>query len=289
MRAELFFGSSGARLAEGPVWDEEHQELLWVDILAGRIHRTGRDGKHDMSIDVGEHVGAVALATDGRLVAAARSGFRLVDPDRGHPLLAGLAVVRGSPAIRMNDGKCDPRGRFVAGTMCYNEEPGAGALWSFDGERLTCLLPGVTISNGIAWSSDGTTMYFVDTPTQRIDAFDYDIGAGRVSHRRTEVEIAAALGSPDGLAIDREGGLWLALWGGAAVHRYVGGRLDEVVEVPAAFVTSCAFGGERYETLYITTAEDQHSGRSGAIFATTSSVGGTRPARFIDRGHHVAP
>lgn len=280
MRAELFF-SGGARLAEGPVWDDERRELLWVDIPAGLIHRTREDGLHDAAIDVGEHVGAVAIAADGRLVAAARSGFRLVDADRGHPLLAGLPVLPGAPDLRMNDGKCDPRGRFLAGTMGYNDEPGAGALWCLDGKRLTCLLTGVTISNGLAWSSDGKTLYYVDTPTQRIDAFDYDIASARLSHRRTEVDVPAGLGSPDGLTIDREGGLWLALWGGAAVHRYVAGRLDEVLEVPSAFVTSCAFGGEQYETLYITTAEDRRCGRSGAIFATTCNVaGGYRPARF---------
>lgn len=286
MRAELFLDAH-AQLAEGPLWDDPNQHLLWVDILAGQVHRTAADAANDTAINVGEHVGAVALTVTGRVIAAARSGFRLLGYAHDYPLLAAPPDVAGSQALRMNDGKCDPRGRFVAGTMAYDNTIGAGSLWSFDGETVSLLLSDVTISNGLAWSEDGTTFYFIDTPTHRVDAFDYDCDSGRLSNRRVEVKVPSEVGDPDGLTIDREGGLWVALWGGGAVHRYVAGRLEERVEVPARFVTSCTFGGPEWEMLYITTAQDADRPCGGAIYVAMTGCRGLAPTRFSGRSGHA--
>ena len=286
LRAELVL-EAGAELAEGPVWDDRTGQLLWVDIPAGRVHRTRPDGTGDTAIEVEEDVGAVALGDDGSLLAATRSGIRRVDPDSGHPLLAALPVRSGASSVRMNDGKCDPRGRFVAGTKGDHDEPGAGSLWSWDGQRLREVLPDVTISNGLAWSADGETLFYVDTSTRRIDAFDYDVDGGELASRRPAVHVPEGRGAPDGLTIDRDGGLWVALWGGRAVHRYVDGRLDAVIDVPHRFATSCTFGGPELDVLYITTAADPDEGRRGAILAVRLGIAGYAPARF--RCHDDTP
>lgn len=282
MKADLFL-DAGATLAEGPVWDDVVSRLLWVDIPAGHIHRTAIDGRSAAPIEVGEDVGAVVLVSDGRLLAATRSGIRLIDPAQDHPLLAALPGDEAGTRIRMNDGKCDPRGRFVVGTKADDDTPGAGTLWRFDGNPLLPVLTGVTISNGLAWSDDGTTLYYVDTPTGRIDRFDYDPDTGTVDRGRTEVEIPAEQGAPDGLAIDRDGGLWVALWGGAAVHRYEHGTLTAKVSVSATYVTSCTFGGHGLDTLFITSAEDRDTGQLGAIHVVEPGVRGHTPGRFDAR------
>lgn len=277
MRAEVFLEAE-AELAEGPVWDERANELLWVDILRGDIHRTSADGTRDTVIHMDEHVGAIAMTESGGLVAATQSGFRRVDGGGGHPLLAALPDA--GPNIRMNDGKCDPAGRFIAGTMAYDETPGAGALYSFDGTRVNRLLADVTISNGLAWSEDGGTMYYIDTPTRRIDAFDYDVDSGAISDRRPEVILDDEIGLPDGLAIDADGGIWVALWEGGEVHRYLDGRLSERVPLPVPRVTCPAFGGPGHATLYVTTAYDPVSGVGGGIYMIPAAVPGAPPSRF---------
>ena len=156
----------------------------------------------------------------------------------------------------MNDGKCDPQGRLWAGSMAYDARPGAGALYRLDGDLTVHeIVQAVTISNGLAWTPDGTTMYYIDTPTGRVDAFDADPATGAITGRRPWVGIPEAAGGPDGMTIDDEGCLWVALWGGSAVHRYApDGRLDTVVSLPCRQVTSCAFGGAGLDELYITSS-----------------------------------
>lgn len=282
MEAELFL-DAGANLAEGPVWDDENEQLIWVDILAGKIHRTRVDGTAVDQLEMGEHVGAVVPTSDGRLLAATRSGIRLADASAGHPQLAAMPINTDGVSVRMNDGKCDPRGRFVVGSKADDDSPGAGTLWHFDGAGLTPVLTHVTISNGLAWSDDGSTLFYVDTPTGRIDRFDYDLETGMLDGRRTEVQIPADHGSPDGLTIDRDGGLWVALWGGSAVHRYERGTVSERVAVPSTYPTSCTFGGENLGTLFITSAEDNRRGQLGAIYAVDLSTCGHPPDRFDTR------
>src|SRR6185503_11432690 len=205
-------------------------------------------------IEVPSHVGAVAPRAAGGFVAALQDGFWVVGDG---PTRRITSVAEAGPSLRFNDGKCDPAGRFWAGTMAYDEKPGAGALYRLDPDgRASLMLDGVTISNGLAWSLDGLTMYYIDTPTRRIDAFSFSPGTGEISDRRPVISIPAELGLPDGLTIDEEGGLWVALWGGAAVHRYFDGRLDAVVTLPVSQPTSCAFGGENLDELYVTSARE---------------------------------
>ena len=245
-------------LTEGPRWHAERGELLWVDILGAALHR-GRpsvDGALELvqTITLDRHVGAVAPATRGGYVLAAGTGFLHVD-DAGtvHELAQPEA---GRSDVRMNDGACDAHGRFWAGTMAYDESPGAGALYrlELDG-RCTTVLTGLTISNGIGWSPDGATMYLADSGAGRVDAFDFDPITGDINRRRTIVAIEEPGVAPDGLTVDEDGGIWVALWGGGTVRRYgPDGALLTTVPLPVERPTSCAFGGPDRSTLFVTTA-----------------------------------
>jgi len=233
-----------AMLGEGPVWDDQEQRLLWVDILPGLVHRFDPATGGDEVFRAGKPVGAVGLRREGGLVVAVEDGFALLD--QGLQQLRQVAVIEHTaPRARFNDGKCDPAGRFLAGTMAYDLTPQAGCLYRLDPDRsVTRLLPGVTISNGLAWTGDGTTLHYVDSPTQGIDAFDYDPGTGRLANRRRLVEIPPDAGLPDGMTIDEDGCLWLALYGGSAVHKYTpAGKLDVTVSFPATNITCPVFGG----------------------------------------------
>ena len=210
-------------LSEGPRWHEERQELLWVDILGRQMHRgtLGPDGalEHVETISVDRHIGAVARAAGGGYVLAAGPGFLFVD-DVGS--VCELAQPEdGRTDVRMNDGACDPQGRFWGGTMAYDESPGAGALFrlELDGS-CTTVLTGLSISNGIGWSPDASTMYLNDSGTGCVEAFRFDGPSGAISDRRTLVHVDQPGVVPDGLTIDEEGGIWVALWNGGAVHRY---------------------------------------------------------------------
>jgi sugar lactone lactonase YvrE len=245
-------------LSEGPRWHEERQELLWVDILGRQMHRgkLAADGGlgrlETLSID--RHIGAVAPVIGGGYVLAAGQGFLFVD-DAGsiHELAQPEA---GRADVRMNDGACDPQGRFWAGTMAYDESPGAGSLYrlELDGS-CTTVLTGLTISNGIGWSPDAGMMYLNDSGTRCLDAFRFDGPSGAISERRTLVHIDEPGVAPDGLTVDELGGIWAALWGGGAVNRYgPDGSLLASVQLPVARPTSCAFGGPDRATLFVTTA-----------------------------------
>jgi sugar lactone lactonase YvrE len=245
-------------LSEGPRWHEERQELLWVDILGRQFHRgtVGADGgmQELQTITIDRHVGAVAPVADGGYVLAAGEGFLLVDEAGDIRELAQPAA--GRTDVRMNDGACDPRGRFWAGTMAYDETPGAGSLYrlELDG-TCTTVLAGLTISNGIGWSPDGGTMYLNDSGAACLYAFRFDASTGAISDRRTLVHIDEPDVVPDGLTVDEEGGIWVALWNGAAVNRYApDGALLAGVELPIGRPTSCAFGGPDRDTLFVTSA-----------------------------------
>jgi sugar lactone lactonase YvrE len=278
---------SRATLGEGPVWDEQRQLLLWLDILPGLVHRFDPAAGSDDVFRVGKPVGSAGLRRSGGLVLAVEDGFALLDEDWQR---VGQAVVehRG-PRARFNEGKCDPAGRFLAGTMAYDLTPGAGSLYRLDPDlTVTKLLDGVTISNGLTWSADGTTMYYIDSPTQGVDAFDYDPGTGRLANRRRIVDIPAAAGLPDGMTIDAEGCLWVALYGGAAVHRYTPeGRLDTTLSFPVTNITCPVFGGPGLGLLYVTSARDGLDERqlaaqphAGAVFTADVGAQGLPGLRF---------
>ncbi len=242
-----------AQLGEGPVWDAQHAVLAWVDIPARLVHLTDPESGTTQDFEMPLDVGCVALRESGGFVAALEDGFWAVDgatPRR-------IAEVPGMRAagIRFNDGACDPEGRFWAGTMAYDQRPGAASLHRLDVDgSVHQVLGGLTIGNGLAWDASGRVMYYIDTPTQRVDAFAFDPATGSLSDRRTVIHIPPESGAPDGMAIDAEGGLWIALWGGAAVHRYVDGRLDRVVDLPVTQPTNCTFGGQDLDELFITSA-----------------------------------
>jgi sugar lactone lactonase YvrE len=276
----------GATLGEGPVWDHETSRLLWVDITRKLVHTFDPATGADETVDVGSPVGAVASRAGGGWVLALADGFAVTDP--GSTVVRLVSPVDAEdPTIRFNDGKVDPAGRFWAGTMAYDGTPGAGTLYRLNPDHeVSVALEGVTISNGLGWSPDRRTMYFIDTPTARVDAFDYDADTGAITDRRLVVDIDA--GAPDGMTVDAEGGLWVALWDGWAVRRYLpDSRLDRVIEVPAQRVTSCTFGGEALDTLYITSARSglepsafEEQPHAGALFAVNPGVRGIEPSRF---------
>jgi sugar lactone lactonase YvrE len=241
-----------AELGEGPIWDARTGRLAWVDILGRRIHQTDPATGVTDSIEVPLDVGAIAPRAAGGFIAALQDGFWIAGAG---PLRQMAPVAEAGPAVRFNDGKCDPAGRFWAGTMPYDEVRPLGCLYRLDPDgSVARVLDGVTISNGLAWSGDGGTMFYIDSPTHRIDAFAFDPEAGSIADRRTVVRIPAEAGTPDGMTIDAEGGLWVALWGGSAIHRYVNGRLDRIIEMPVAQPTSCAFGGPDLDELFVTSA-----------------------------------
>lgn len=277
--------ASGAELGEGPVWDTRTNRLVWVDILGRRIHLTSVRTATDEVLDVPLDVGAVVPRAAGGFVAALQDGFWVVGDGPAHRL---TSVAQARPGLRFNDGKCDPSGRFWAGTMAYDKSAGGGALYRFDPDgRATCVLEGVTISNGLAWSADGRTMYYIDTPTQRVDAFSFEAATGEISDRRPVIRFPVESGAPDGMTIDADGGLWVALWGGGAVHRYVDGNLDRVINLPVSQPTSCAFGGENLDELYVTSAwaglseeERRLQPLAGALFRIRPGVRGVPSVAF---------
>jgi sugar lactone lactonase YvrE len=245
-------------LSEGPRWHEENRELLWVDILGQHLHRgtLAADGglERVVTITIDRHLGAVAPAVGGGYVLAAGQGFLFVGHDGSVHELAQPAG--GRTDVRMNDGACDPQGRFWAGTMAYDESPGAGTLYrlELDGS-CTTVLTGLAISNGIGWSPDARMMYLSDSGTGCVDAFRFEPSSGTISERRTLIRIDHPGVVPDGLTVDAEGGIWVALWGGSAVQRYShDGSLLAHIQLPVERPTSCAFGGTDRSTLFVTTA-----------------------------------
>jgi sugar lactone lactonase YvrE len=233
-------GSVEAVLGEGPRWDAEAGRLLWVDIEGGLLHAG------DRTIEGGAMVCAVAPWSGDNVLVALADALAAVDVgDRSVRRLAD--VPHGRPGMRCNDGACDPAGRFWIGTMALDESPGAGALYRYDPDgALHTVLDVVSLSNGLAWDDDGRLMYYVDSPTRRIDVFDFDVASGALAGRRPFAVIPEADGIPDGLAIDDEGGIWVALHGGGEVRRFdPDGRVSGRVEVPVPAVTACCFAGHR--------------------------------------------
>ena len=285
--AEVALGA-GCRLGEGPVWDQRRQELYFVDIMGESVHGfRPSDGSH-RSFSVGRPVGAVVLREDGGLVLAAHDSFFLVDADGGGLRPFGTVSIDGT-RVRFNDGKVDPWGRFLAGTMDWGQREPRGSLYMLSGDgTVVTLLEGVVISNGLAWPPGGKTLYYIDTPQLSVDAFDLDPETGRLSERRVVAEFTGE-GHPDGMAIDDEGMIWVALWGGSRVERVdpADGRRLAVVELPTSHVSSVAFGGPHLDDLYITTAREGLSPErlaaephAGDLFVAHPGVSGPAPYRF---------
>jgi sugar lactone lactonase YvrE len=271
VRAELVEASTAA-LAEGPVWDVAAGRLVWVDILAGQVHFCDAGGHTERTADVGSQIGAALPADGGSMLLAVRGGFALLDPAGTVTVL--LDVLGDRDDLRFNDAKCDPRGRAFAGTMSYDESlPGRAALYRLDdGPVATPVRTGVSLSNGLGWSPDGTTMYHADTYAHQVTAYDYDVTTGELGAGRVFATVPADRGLPDGLCVDDRGGVWVALHDGGAVVRFgADGQPGPVLTVPVARVTSCAFGGPDGDLLYVTTAG------GGGIYAARTGFRGDPP------------
>lgn len=276
------------RLGEGPIWSVEEQALYWVDIVAPAVHRfRPSDGTHNHWA-MPEHVGSLSMREAGGLVVALKSGFGLFDPESG-----AVRMINDAEADkldhRFNDGRCDRQGRFFAGSLTHSEDAPVGCLWRLDADhRATPVLNGITIANGLCWSPEGDTMYFVDTPTREIRAYDYDRTSGTPGNPRVLVTIDPEGGWPDGSITDSEGCIWNAEWDGARVVRYTPeGEVDRVVRVPARRATCAAFGGPDLKTLYITSAWDRMSQAereewplSGHLFAIEVDVPGLPDPKY---------
>jgi sugar lactone lactonase YvrE len=271
------------------VWDDANGTLIWVDILGQALHRFDPKMGRDRVVDVGQPVGAAALRSDGKgLVLALRDGFALFDEAAGRVDLVA-PVEADVPTNRMNDGKCDPLGRFWAGTMAFAETPGAGALYRLDADlHAHRMLSGVTVSNGLDWTADRQRMYYVDSPTRGVDVFDFDVQSGTLGERRRRITIPPDSGVPDGLTLDSEGAIWVALHRGGSVARYTpDGGLDQIVRLPTTMVTSCTFGGPDLGDLYITSMtfgmsdeERRAQPLAGAMFRCRPGVRGLPAQRF---------
>lgn len=281
-------GSIRAELGEGPLWDAERQCLWFVDIMAGQVHRLDPATGRDRVYEIGQPVGAVACAVRGDLVCAVRDGFVRLDAETG-AVTALAAVEADNPRNRMNDGYVDARGRFWAGTMSMHHEHGQGALYRLDPDgTVTKHLTGVTTSNGIDWSGDSRRMYYIDSGVPQIDVFDFDLERGAISNRRRFASVATDDGGKaDGLIVDAEDHVWVALWKGGQVRRYApDGTLVLTVPLPTPLTTKPAFGGANLTDLYVTSAyidlnaeARAASPAAGALFRMRPGIKGRAPRR----------
>ena len=278
------------RLGEGARWDARRGELLGVDILAGRVYRDRVDDDGALvpvhRYQIPGTVGAIVPVQDddGWLLSAGR-GFVHLSLDGS---LRSLAVV-APEGVRMNDGACDPQGRFWTGTVADDFRIGGGALYRLDRYgRTELMLDDLTISNGLGWSPDGATMYLADSGPRVVHAFTFDADTGTISGGRVLVTVDEDVGTPDGLTVDADGDLWVAIYGGGRVHRYSpDGELRDALRVPAVQSTSCAFAGAGLNRLYVTTAtegwnDDQRRAdpRAGLVYRLDTNATG-RPAELF--------
>jgi sugar lactone lactonase YvrE len=280
---------SHAEVGEGPVWDQESQRLLWVDITRGLVHLLDPASGVDRSFDVGQHVGAAAFRAAGGMALALRGGFGLLDLDSGLvEQIADTEMTR--PGNRMNDGKCDRAGRFWAGSMSYEERGREGSLYRLDRDRSVALvLSGVGLSNGLDWSPDERFMYHIDSLAAGVDAYDFEPSTGSIANRRRLIEVPARDGTPDGMTVDAEGCLWVCFWNGGAVRRYgPDGSFLQEVGLPVRQVTSCAFGGPDLGDLYITSAarglsprDLEEQPKAGGVFRCRPGVTGFPSNRYL--------
>lgn len=278
------------QLGEGPVWLERERRLTRVDITAGVVHGWDWASGERTRLELGSPVSfAIPRAGGGLVVGQGRSVLLLEDAVPGGASRILCAVEPGLDGNRFNDAKCDAAGRLWAGTMSTARQPGVAGLYRVDPDGACArVLGGTTISNGLGWSGDGERCFFIDSTTQRIDVFDFDLAAGTLSGRRPFAAIAPGDGLPDGLAVDAEDGVWVALFGGGALRRYDrDGRLDVVVVLPVTNPTCPVFGGPRRDVLLVTTARHRltpaqaaREPLAGSVLAVRAGVRGGPVHRF---------
>ena len=283
-----------AILGEGVLWDERQQAVWWVDIMAGQLHRHWLATGENHVFDMGQHIGTVGLCESGVLVVALADGFAYFDPETN----AFVSIADPEAHLlnnRFNDGKPTPDGAFLAGTMAYDVAKGAGSLYRLDAQGLVeTIANDVTISNGLAWNSAETTLYYIDTIPHHVYAFDYDKASGEISNQRIAFTVPQSAGAPDGMTIDSDDMLWIAHYGGGAVRRWnpLTGKLLESIELPATNITCCTFGGDKLNELFVTSARQGLSTEqlasephAGALFRIETNFRGRTAYRF--RGQNI--
>jgi sugar lactone lactonase YvrE len=285
---------SHAALGEGPFWDRDNRLLYWVDILQMKLHIHDPAAGKNQEVSVGHFIGSAAVRNSHELVVALQDGFFFFDirSEKLTPITNPEAHI---PTNRFNDGKCDPRGRFWAGTQPLEGKAGAvdvrgaSALYCLDLDHTAKkVIDGVSISNGIAWSPDKTIMYYIDSKVMAIAAFDYDLETGEIKNRRYPIEISGDHGIPDGMTIDDEGMLYVAEWDGYQVSKWdpMQGKCVDSIKFPIAKVTSCAFGGPNLDELYVTTAHlgvkpgDDAQCDAGSVFRIKMNVTGAECYKY---------
>lgn len=264
-------------LGEGTTWRVAAQELVRVDIARGLVHGWQPSTGEQWSLSFGGEVGAAVPRADGGFVVAVDHDLVLVEPGGARTVIA--SAESGRATNRFNDCRADPAGRLWAGTMSTVREPGVAGLYCLEaGGSLELVVPGTTLSNGLGWSPAGDRMYFIDSTTQRIDVFDYDVVSGTPAARRTFAAVEPRDGLPDGLCVDAEGGVWVCLFGGGALRRYApDGSLDAVAAMPVPHVTCPAFGGEDLSTLFVTSTRHRLTAEQAVAFPQAGSVFALEP------------
>lgn len=289
-QAELVLDTQST-LGEGALWNYRTGELMWVDIKKEILNSYNPETGYNKEMFTGQMIGTVVPTESGNALVALQQGIYYFDVQTGSK--KQLAAPEADlPDNRFNDGKCDPSGRFWAGTISTKGEMEVAALYRFDPDTtIHKMVDKVSISNGIVWTKDKTKMYYIDTPTQKVMAYDYDDATGEISNPEVAVNVPREMGSPDGMTIDENDNLWVALWGGSAVGCWdpLSGELIDKIEVPAINITSCAFGDEDLGTLYITSAREATSDEelerwpnAGGVFKYRPGVKGVPAFYFND-------
>lgn len=252
------FSDYSCELGEGPFWDSKRSRLHWVDIIGKKIISQNLDGSNIHALEVDGNPGCVVLSDDGTMVAGVDNQISSLDGDGN--LLRVLADTKEGAGLRFNDGKCDSSGRFWVGSMDRKEKNKLGSLYSWNSiEGLVNREQGVTVSNGMGWSPDNSLFYYIDSPTREVSVYDFDLSTGSINNKRRFIGFSEEDGFPDGMTIDNEGRLWIAFWGGSKIMcvNPDSKAIEEVVSFPVSKITSCAFGGEKMDQLFITSAKVQ--------------------------------
>ena len=267
------FSDYSCELGEGPFWDSKRSRLHWVDIIGKKIISQNLDGSNIHALEVDGNPGCVVLSDDGTMVAGVDN--QISSLDGGGNLLKVLADTKEGSGLRFNDGKCDPSGRFWVGSMDRKEKNKLGSLYSWNSiEGLVNREQGVTVSNGMGWSPDNSLFYYIDSPTREVSVYDFDLSTGSINNKRRFISFSEEDGFPDGMTIDNEGRLWIAFWGGSKIMcvNPDSKAIEEVVSFPVSKITSCAFGGEKMDQLFITSAKVQVNEKNEPMAGNTFVV-----------------
>lgn len=281
MKIETVIHIPGTVLGEGPVWDYRSNLLRWVDIPNGLIHTYHPKSKSNWTFSIGQMVGAVAPCDNGDLLLAMQNGFGFYNP-RTNQLTPIANPEENQPLNRFNDGKCDPAGRFWAGTMAMQPpRTEVGSFYRLGSDlKVKKMLSNAIISNGLAWTKKANKMYYIDTGHSKIWSFNYDLTTGNISNQ--QIFKTFETDYPDGMTIDEDDNLWVAFYLGGKVVCFDSktGKKITQIDVPALCITSCTFGGENLDTLYITSAAKKGDKLGGALFSVKPGVKGRKVDLF---------